>query len=52
MTGTKCKLDTDALDRLEAKLCRLQDDMEALQASAGGLTDGADVSGDLTLLSK
>ena len=52
MTGTKCKLDTDVLDRLEAKLCHLQDGMEALQASASELADGAEVSGDLTLLSE
>ena len=49
---TKRKLDTDALDRLEAKRCRLQDDMDALETSADELADGAEVSGDLTLLSK
>ena len=40
MTGTKRKMDTDALDRLEVKRHRLQDDMEALQASAEELADG------------
>ncbi|KAK2178546.1 hypothetical protein NP493_539g02066 [Ridgeia piscesae] len=40
--GTKRKLDTDALDRLEAKRRRLQDDMDALETSADELADGAE----------
>ena len=50
--GAKRKMDTEALDKLEAKRRRLQVDIEALHASADELADGAEVSGDLTLLSK
>ena len=50
--NAKRKLETDALEKLESKRRRLDNDVKALQASADELADSAESSGDLTLLSK
>lgn len=50
--NAKRKLETDALEKLESKRRRLDNDVKALQASADELADSAKSSGDLTRLSK
>ena len=50
--NAKRKFEADALEKLESKRRRLENDVKALQASADELADSAESSGDLTLLSK
>ena len=50
--NAKRKFGADALEKLESKRRRLDNDVKALQASADELANSAESSGDLTLLSK